>query len=132
MEIKIIKKDNTFKCDTLHDTEKFYIITEFMMGDADGYETITQDRFSKLTKDTENYIMALNAMVGCHNDDEFKFYEDCVLLDKFEFDFPYCEFSSYSFQSFDIIYFDKDRNIFRCEIIYNENELNIIKSFDKI
>ena len=43
---------------------------------------------------------------------------------------PYSEYSNYSFQGYTLVFLDKDSNIFKCNINFDENEKNIINSFN--
>lgn len=126
MELVKQKINNKFDCKTLKDKNKFYLLTDFMLGDADGYENINQFSFSKLDKNVQNYILKMYELVGSCTEDinseEYYF--------GYELYIPYTEFGYYSFTNFDIVYLDENRNIIPCKIVLDENEKNIVKSFE--
>lgn len=127
MEIVKGKINNKFYCNTLTEKNKFYLLTYFMLGDADGNENINQFSFSKLDKNVQNYILKMYELVGsCTEDID----NDDFELFGLEFSFPCNEFSYYSFTSFDIVYLDENRNIIPCKIVLDENEKNIVRSFE--
>lgn len=124
MELKLKKVDNKFCNVILPDKETYYIITNFMLGDADGYETINQLSFKSLNEPIKNFILKLYDFVDTYTED----ISTEELYFGFELDLPYFEASYYSFTHFDIVYLDSNRNIIPCEIILDKNEECIIKS----
>lgn len=123
MELIKGKINNNVDCPTLPETEMFYVVTEFMLGDADGEHIEVQESFKKLDKKIKNYILKLETLLGEYTEDLDHEYMGL------EFNPPFTEHSYYSFVSLSIIYLDKDRNILPCTIQYDENEMNILKAF---
>ena len=97
----------------------YFVIADFMLGDADSYTTELQGSFKKINKEMINIVVALEASKGRHTDD--------MLLGEY-LDIPYSESSYWSFEGYKVLFMDKNRDIFDVTIQFDASEMNYIKS----
>ncbi len=121
MEITKNKKSSKICINTclLDSTNQYVLLSSFMQGDADGYKDIIQTSGKKITKEFKNLILALEVIP--------RDLEDITFMKDF-IEIPYSEFSYWSFEDYKVVFIDKNKDIFECNVAFNEVEEVIIKA----
>ena len=97
----------------------FFIVAEFMLGDADSYSSDIQGSAKKATKEFTNIVVALEASKDRYTED--------MLLTEY-LNIPYSESSYWSFKGYKVYFMDKDKVAYNVRVEFEELEKNYILS----
>lgn len=121
--MKVLSKTKSKYCGNSCLTDEmrgtFFIVTNFMLGDADSEITKIQGSFKRITKEMINIVLALEVSVDKNTDE--------MTLTEF-LNLPYSESSYWSFQSYSVMFLDKSGDVFDVALEFEEDELAFIKS----
>ena len=119
----LTKLNKTKECTSvcITDTMKghYFVVAEFMLGDADSFTSRIQVSAKKSTKDFVKIVVALEASKGRYTEDVL--ISDCL-------DIPYSESSYWSLQGYKIYFMDNYKIIYDVSVSFEEMENNFILS----
>ena len=122
--MNIQNKTKTNYCGSICFSEEsinsYFLVCDFMLGDADGDKQIIQGNWEKVTKEFTNMVLALE--VAPSNPDEIKVMGEYI-------ETPYSESAYWTFEGYEIFFVDKNKDIFICSISFSDEETAFIKSF---
>jgi len=119
----LTKLNKTKECASVCITDSmkghYFVVAEFMLGDADSFTSKIQASAKKSTKDFVKVVVALEASKG-------RYTEDMILADYL--DIPYSESSYWSFQGYKVYFMDSNKVVYDVNVSFEENEQNFILS----
>lgn len=119
--MKVLNKVKSSYCGNVCLTDEmkgsFFILADFMLGDVD--VTKIQGSFKRITKEMINIVLALEVAKD-------KYTEDMIYTEYL--DIPYSESSYWSFQGYQVLYLDKNSQVFEVTLQFEGDEIYFIQA----